>query len=144
MRDLLINKIQTVQRCVRRAREEYEADPATFDTNYSRQDAAILNILRACESAIGLANHLIRVQKLGVPVTSADSFRLLAAGGVLDARVAERMIKMIGFRNTVVHQYTDVSLAIVRSVLANDLDELIAFTDLVREACATPPDEPTV
>lgn len=59
MSDLVVNKIQSIQRCVRRAREEFEADPTTFATDYSRQDAAILNVLRACETAIALANHVI-------------------------------------------------------------------------------------
>lgn len=44
--DVLINKAATIERCVGRAREEYFIDPATFATNFSRQDAAILNIQR--------------------------------------------------------------------------------------------------
>ena len=51
MKDIVINKIQSIQRCVERAREEFHDDPATFDANYTRQDAAILNVLRACEQA---------------------------------------------------------------------------------------------
>ena len=42
--DVLLNKAATIERCVARAREEYNADPANFATNYTRQDAAILNI----------------------------------------------------------------------------------------------------
>lgn len=45
----LFDKIATVERCIRRAREEYFKDPATFATDFTRQDAAILNIRRACE-----------------------------------------------------------------------------------------------
>jgi hypothetical protein len=43
MNDIVINKIQSIQRCVIRAREEYEIDPAGFAENYTRQDAAVLN-----------------------------------------------------------------------------------------------------
>lgn len=43
--DVLINKAATIERCVARAREEFAADPAGFATNFTRQDAAILNIL---------------------------------------------------------------------------------------------------
>ena len=53
--DVLINKAATIERCVQRAREEYFSNPATFATNFSRQDAAILNIQRACEAAIDMA-----------------------------------------------------------------------------------------
>lgn len=43
--DIAINKIQSIQRCIRRAREEYAADPEGFDANFTRQDAAMQNDL---------------------------------------------------------------------------------------------------
>lgn len=133
MNDVVINKIQNIQRCVRRAREEYQADRDGFATNYTRQDAALLNIVRACETVIDLANHVIRSHKLGIPVSSADSFKLLRAERIIDDRLAERMVKMVGFRNTVVHQYTKVDIRIVEAVIVSELDELLVFADKVRE-----------
>ena len=133
MKDIVINKIQNIQRCVRRAREEYQADRDGFAANYTRQDAALLNVLRACETAIDLANYVIRANKLGIPVSSADSFKLLRAERIIDARLAERMEKMVGFRNTVVHQYTKVDIRIVEAVIVSELDELLAFADTIRE-----------
>ena len=91
MNDIVINKIQSIQRCVRRAREEYQADRDGFATNYTRQDAALLNVLRACETAIDLANHVIRADKLGIPVSSADSFKLLRTERIIGARLAPRV-----------------------------------------------------
>ena len=44
--DVLVNKAATIERCVARAREEYEADPATFAAHFTRQDAAVLNVER--------------------------------------------------------------------------------------------------
>jgi uncharacterized protein YutE (UPF0331/DUF86 family) len=133
MNDVVINKIQSIQCCVGRAREEYQADRDGFATNYSRQDAALLNVLRACETAIDLANYVIRAHKLGIPVSSADSFNLLRAERIIDARQAEHLQKMVGFRNTVVHQYTMVDIRIVEAVIVSELDELLAFADIVRE-----------
>ena len=77
MNDIIVNKIQSIQRCVERAREEYLKDPEDFENNYTVQDAAILNILRACELAIDLANHIIKSHKMGIPTSSAESFELL-------------------------------------------------------------------
>lgn len=133
MNDIVINKIQNIQRCVRRAREEYQADRDGFAANYTRQDAALLNIVRACETAIDLANYVIRSNKLGIPVSSADSFKLLRTERIIDDRLAERMVKMVGFRNTVVHQYTKVDIRIVEAVIVSELDELLAFADKLRE-----------
>ena len=57
--DVLINKAATIERCVARAREEYAADPEGFAHNFTRQDAAILNIQRACEAALDMGLHTI-------------------------------------------------------------------------------------
>lgn len=95
--------------------------------------AAILNVVRACETAIDLANHVIRVRKLGIPVSSADTFELLKTERVIDPELADHLKKMIGFRNTVVHQYTKIDLAIVKAVIVTGLDELLAFADKIRE-----------
>lgn len=52
--DVLINKAVTIERCVARARKEYLRDLASFATDFIRQDAAILNIQRACEAALDM------------------------------------------------------------------------------------------
>lgn len=63
--DVLINKAATIERCVKRARQEYTTDPSSFADDFTRQDAAILNIQRACEAALDMGQHLIRREKLG-------------------------------------------------------------------------------
>ena len=77
MNDVIINKVESIQRCVKRAREEYAAAKDAFAEDYTRQDAAILNLMRACEQSIDLANYLVKKEKLGVPADSSQSFDLL-------------------------------------------------------------------
>jgi len=127
MKDVVINKIQSLQRCIRRA------DPESFESNYMRQDAAILNVVRACKTSINLANYLIRSLKLGVPVSSADSFRLLQVEGIIDGCLAERLQRMTGFRNTAVDHSTKMDTRVVEAVITTELDELLAFAGRFRE-----------
>jgi len=97
MNDVIINKSVSIQRCIKRAREELELAGDRFSEDYTRQDAAILNLTRACEQAIDLANYVIRRKKLGVPANSGDSFTLLAAASIIPRELAEKMLKMTGF-----------------------------------------------
>jgi uncharacterized protein YutE (UPF0331/DUF86 family) len=131
MNDIVINKVQSIQRCVERAREEYNTDPAGFATNFTRQDAAVLNVLRACEQTIDLANHLIKTRKMGIPASSAQSFELLRQKSVIDPVMAENLIRMIHFRNTVTHQYQVMDIQIVHKVITAGLDDLIRFGDCI-------------
>lgn len=64
--DVILSKAAVIERCVARALEEYHADSQTFSTNFTRQDAAILNVQRACQAALDLGQHIVRRNKLGV------------------------------------------------------------------------------
>lgn len=138
MNDIVTNKIQSIQRCVVRAREEYTVDPDSFATNYTRQDAAILNVLRACEQAIDLANHIIKNYKMGIPTTSSESFDLLHKQGVISAELAENLRRMVHFRNIVIHQYQRLDLSVVQTVIVSGLDDLIQFGDRVLDFIRDP------
>ena len=129
--DVLINKSATIERCVARAREEYDRDPATFATDFTRQDAAILNVQRACEAALDMAQHIARRERLGVPQGARDVFELLARSGWIDQALADALKRMVGFRNIAVHDYQSLQLAITVNVITLHLPEFLRFTELV-------------
>ena len=89
MDDVLLNKAATIERCVARAREEFAHNPSTFATDFTRQDAAILNIQRACEAALDMGQHLIRREHLGVVQSARDVFTLLAQAGWITQELVE-------------------------------------------------------
>lgn len=76
MNDTLIQKIQSTQRCIQRAREIYRKHQNHFLQDLDVQDAAVLNLIRCCELAIDMANYIIKRDKLGIPSSSAESFEL--------------------------------------------------------------------
>jgi len=133
MNDIVINKIQSIQRCIERAKEEYTLAGNDFKNNYSRQDAAILNIIRACEQTIDLANYMIKNFKMGIPQDTAEVFLLLQKKGVISSDLSEKLKKMVSFRNTVVHEYQNINLDILISVINNNLKDLIEFSEAVIE-----------
>jgi len=134
--DVLINKAAVIERCVARAREEYATDPATFATNFTRQDAAILNIQRACEAALDMGQHLVRREKLGVPQSARDVFALLAQGGWIHAPLADGLKRMVGFRNIAVHDDQALQLPITVTIIEKHLDEFLQYSQalLLRDA----------
>lgn len=139
--DVVLNKAASIERCVARAREEYSKDPAGFADDFTRQDAAILNIQRACEAALDVGHHLVRRERLGVPQGARDVFTLLARGGWIDESLADSLRRMVGFRNIAVHEYQALQLPIVVSILTERLDDFLAFTRaILRKASASIPD----
>jgi len=136
--DVLLNKAAVIERCVARAREEYLRDPATFASDLTRQDAAILNIQRACEAALDMGQHLIRRERLGVPQSARDVFTLLAQAGRIPDSLALALRNMVGFRNIAVHDYQALQLAITVAVIERHLDDFLQFSKILLIQDATP------
>lgn len=79
--DVLLNKVEIIERCLRRIDEEYSGHESELDTDYTRQDSIILNLQRACEAAIDAAMHVVRLRRLGIPQDSREAFVMLREGG---------------------------------------------------------------
>jgi uncharacterized protein YutE (UPF0331/DUF86 family) len=127
--DVLLNKGAIIERCLKRIREEYQGHEHELETNLTRQDAIILNLLRACEASIDAAMHIVRQRRLGLPQESRDAFRLLEEAGLLTKELSGEMQKMVGFRNVAVHDYRKLNLQVLRSILDSRLGD---FRDFVR------------
>lgn len=132
MNEVLAQKITSLQRCVARAREARAEAGADFRTSYNLQDAALLNVIRACDTAIDLANMLIRRRRLGIPSESRQSFAILSREKAIPVDLGERLQKMVGFRNVAVHQYRDIDMDIVEAVIGRHLDDLLHFAQAIR------------
>ena len=128
MTDVVIAKQQSLERCLARVRHAWQR-PSTlpFEQDYDRQDIIVLNLQRACEQALDMANHTVATRKLGWPQTSAESFDLLQRAGIVTVDMADRMKAMVGLRNVVVHQYQDLDLDIIASVVRDHLGDLSDF-----------------
>jgi uncharacterized protein YutE (UPF0331/DUF86 family) len=94
-----------------------------------KQDAIAVNLQRAMEQIISLANHVIRKGKLGLPKDSRDSFEILSAAGVIFPESAAKLKGMVGFRNVLGHDYRELDLSIMKDVIEYRLDDLIRFTN---------------
>lgn len=131
MDDVLLNKAAAIQRAVRRVREEHAGDDGNLLSNQTKQDAIILNLQRACETSIDAAMHLVRLHRLGVPQETREAFSLLEAAGMLDPALSNQLKKMVGFRNVAIHEYQKLDLEVVRRIVAESLDDFLAFTRIL-------------
>jgi len=76
-------KRDRLQRCVERIQETYQSSPETLESNYDQQDIIVLNLQRACEQAIDIAQMTARKAELRIGDTSADVFGVLAEAEII-------------------------------------------------------------
>ena len=125
--NVIVAKADIIERCIKRARDELAAS-ADFSSDFTRQDAAILNVERACEAAIDIMNRIVRLRALGAPASNRDGFDRLVRAALIGQPLADKLMRMVGFRNLAVHQYQALDIAIVRSVIEKNLDDLLEFS----------------
>jgi uncharacterized protein YutE (UPF0331/DUF86 family) len=88
-RELLVSKTGTIERCCKRARDEYEKDPTTFVGDITRQDAATLNVIRAWEAAVEMGDYVLADRGLGPAHDEREVITLLADNGWIEPTLAE-------------------------------------------------------
>ena len=132
MTDNALNKKESIERCLKQVRDYYaRSSEVVFTKDFLKQDAIAINLQRSCGQCIDLANHAIKLKKLGLPKEARESFELLARAGIISDDMAMHLKGMIGLRNTLVHEYQRLDIDLMVDVIENHLDELIDFTNLV-------------
>lgn len=130
LHDALAQKADRITRCISRARAE-RAAATDFASDLTHQDAAILNVQRACELAIDMANMVVAERQWGLPGSARESFAMLHSNGWIDADLAAGLGRMVGFRNVAVHAYDDLDLNIAETVIDKDIDCLSRLASLL-------------
>jgi uncharacterized protein YutE (UPF0331/DUF86 family) len=127
---LVPNAIALLVRCLRELREL--AQPGTLATDIREQRFVEHTLQLAIQASPDVAAQIASDDRLGEPATNRELFDLLATASWIDRELARRVSNMAGFRNVLVHGYTEVDIAIVEDVLKHHLGDLDAFVTAIR------------
>ena len=97
--------------------EEFISDPEHYGSAERFLQLAI-------ETLTDLGNHIVADLNLGEVNWYSDIPSILNKKGYLDSSLEKKWIRMIGFRNTLVHDYLDIDRTIVYDVLKNGLSDI--------------------
>lgn len=135
---LLIGKLGIIERCRRRARDEYEKDPTTFVGDLTRQDAATLNVIRAWEAALEMGDYVIAEAGLGAPRDEREVITLLADNGWIEPTLAEDL-KRTGEFCRAEWDHQAAPLPALVTILKRGLDDFGAYGQALLAGAATLP-----
>ncbi len=128
--ELVEKKLAEIETHVRELRTL--ADPARLREDVKEERFVVHTLQLAIQAALDAASHVVSDERLGEPSTYRELFTLLEGAGWLPPDLAERLRRMTGFRNVLVHGYASIELDIVEEVLAERLDDLVEFAGAVR------------
>jgi len=131
MDEIILHKADSLARYLKRIREKFEGHESELSKNFDMQDIIILNLQRACQTAIDMGIHIIRQKRLGIPKESREVFSLLATAQIIPQDLSTHLQKMVGFRNIAVHEYNDLDYVIISSIIQKHLHEFDEFARLL-------------
>ena len=126
-RDLIIAKAASVRVHLDRIAAKAGTDLQVFMSDRDRQDVVSFNLHLAIENCIDIAAHIISENGWGVPGSASEMFYLLEDRGILDPELTERMIKAVGLRNLIVHEYGKIDLSLLFATVRNNLNDLNSY-----------------
>jgi uncharacterized protein YutE (UPF0331/DUF86 family) len=129
-RELLDKKLAFIETCVSELRRLARPEMIESDVREERFVAHTLQL--AIQAALDAASHIVSDLRLGEPETNRQLFELLRHELRLSADLSENLQKMAGFRNLLVHGYQTVDRRVLRRVVEDNLDDLLAYVGLVR------------
>jgi uncharacterized protein YutE (UPF0331/DUF86 family) len=95
------------------------------------EQAALHSLQTTIENAIGKARHLLKSHNKKVPVSAYDLFEELKSQGFIQLQELNQWKKIIGLRNTIVHEYMKVNMEMVTNVILEKKYEFVlAFLNL--------------
>ena len=134
MNEVVQSKVESIRRCIARIEALRPATLEQLVADVDAQDILCLNLERAVQLSVDIATYLLAGLDSAVPDTMSESFRELNKARVIDAVIADKMVKAVGFRNIAIHAYRNIDWAIVFSITRHAPED---FREFVRQVVAS-------
>ena len=129
-KDIIFEKINNIQNCIKRISTVTQNKPKTLK-NIDTQDIFVLNLQRAVQSTIDLASHIASSEGLGLPNTLKEVFDLLKNQKIINATLCKKMHSMVGFRNIAIHEYSAINVEVLKEILKKNLVDIEDFYEAI-------------
>jgi uncharacterized protein YutE (UPF0331/DUF86 family) len=85
----------------------------------------------AIQAVLDVGHHLVADLRLALPSDNKELFEQLARHKVLSVRLSQKLVRMAGFRNLLVHEYMEIDRHRVFAILQRELGDFEKFVRAV-------------
>lgn len=87
----------------------------------------------ATQATLELGEAFIALKKLRKPSVYSETFEILKEANIIDNKLTEKLVNMVGFRNAIAHDYEKLDLDIMYDVLQNKLIDIENFVNSIEK-----------
>ena len=130
-KDVMFAKIGSVRKYLKRIENVSNITLQAFLDDINVQDITLFNIQLAVQSCIDIAAHIVSEEDMGIPGSANEMFYFLEESKYINNLLTEKMVKAVGFRNLIVHEYGKLDLKKAYDISQNDINDLDDFLKAV-------------
>ncbi|SPD74298.1 conserved hypothetical protein [uncultured Desulfobacterium sp.] len=130
-KDLILAKAGSAKKHIKRIQSKSNTDMDTFLSDIDRQESILFNIQMAIQNCIDIAAHIVSDESLGAPGSTNEMFYMLEDNGYIGRELTEKMVRAIGFRNLIVHEYAKLELKQVFKIAGDDIRDLNEYLKMI-------------
>ncbi len=137
-RSLILRKISDLENYQKQIEEFSGITAKDYQKDWKTQRIIERTLQLMIETCVDVANHIISEAGMRVPVSYADTFRVLSENNFIDTELFSTLEKMAKFRNIIVHDYEEVDAEIVVTILTKHLEDFQKFKRAVLKYLSIP------
>jgi uncharacterized protein YutE (UPF0331/DUF86 family) len=126
-KDVILAKIGSIKKYLKRINNVSSITLEAFLDDINVQDIILFNIQLAVQNCIDVAAHIVSEEDMGIPGSANEMFYLLEENQYINNLLTEKMVKAVGFRNLIVHEYGKLDLKRAYDISQNDISDLDDF-----------------
>ena len=115
-KSLIARKLEKTEDYLGQIRSKKDPGIKFFKKDKDLQSIILFNLIQAVQACIDMGAHIISDSGWETPSTQAEIFEILAKNKIITKALSEKMIRMAGFRNRIIHEYEKTDMTIVHAV----------------------------
>lgn len=128
---VVLTKLEQIQNCILRIESKVPFTVEELKNDFDLQDVVSLNLQRAIQVSVDLGAYILSQSDEKAPQTMAETFRILASKKNISPELADLLVKSVGLRNALVHEYDGIKWDIVHEVATQHLDVFRQFVKAI-------------
>lgn len=125
------NKISSVKKYLKTLERYKSYLRNEIEENIDVRGALERYLYLVVQAAIDLAEAFIAAKGFRKPTTQRECFDILQEEKIISLELAEKLVKMVGFRNVVAHDYEKINYDVVFDILQNRLIDIEEFVEII-------------
>ena len=127
------NKISSIKKHLKILSRYKKYSKDEIEDNLDIRGAVERYLYLAVQATIDLADAIISYKNYRKPTTMSESFHILEEEHIIPNQLKDNLVKMVGFRNVIAHDYEKVNYDIVYDVLHHRLSDIEEFISIAEK-----------